>query len=254
MRPAILVFSLCLAAPLAAHAQGPVDEGVAAYESGEFEAARAAFARAEEGEGLSRADLVRLLATRALLSFAEGRSEAMQRDLSALATLAPEYDLGERAPPAVREAFEAARATGGELGLEVSGARVAGGAQVRAEATHDRAGLVRRLALAARADGEWVRSEAGEVTLPGDADTLEYAAARIGPGGATLVSEGTEAVPQRIVLPPLETDSGGDDGLAIGLGVAGGVLLAAAAVVLVVVLVGQDDQSSAVAPPRIEWP
>ena len=243
---------LCLTLPTAARAQSAVDRGIAAYEQGEFDAARAAFTEAEQSDDLRRDDLVRLLATRALLSFAEGQSEAMLRDLAALATLEPEHDLGPRAPPALRDAFEQAR-EGGVLRVSVEGERTPGGVEVRAQVRGDRAGLVRRLSLAARSDGPWVRSQAGSVSLTGTPPAVEYHAQAVGPGGATLVEDGTEAVPQRIVLPPIEEPSaGGDDGVAIGLGLAAGVVLAAGAVLAVVLVAEQGGDR--VDTPAIEWP
>jgi len=242
-----------------AAAQSAVDRGVASYEAGEFEAALQAFAEAEEGDSLRRDELVRLLSTRALLYFAEDRSEAMLRDLRALASLEPQYDLGPRAPPAVREAFDRARARAAEgLRLDVRARSSDDGVQVTARPAGDGAGLVRSIELSVRPpEGSWQRSRSGEVTLAVTGlDWVEYAAAALGPGQAVLVRRGTETLPQRLVLRPSDAggsgDGGPDLGLLLGLGLGGAALVAAVVVVAVVVAAGSGGDR--LAPPQIEWP
>ena len=258
LRPAALgaLTAAAVACPLPAVAQGPVDRAIHLYERGEFERAEAAFREAEEGDELTRADLARLLATRALLHFAAEHAEAMERDLLALALIQPDYALGERAPPAVRRAFRRARGhASARLALDLAAARRGDAIEVRATVAHDLIDLVRRVELAARAPGEeWVRSATGRVQLPGGAEVVEAHAEAIGPGGAVLLSEGTEEAPQVLRLDAAPgggaTPGGGlDVGLVVGLS-AGGAALVAAIAITAALLAGS---SSTLQAPVVDW-
>jgi len=251
------------AAPV--RAQGPIDRGVELYEQADFEGALAALGEAEASGELERAALVRLLAVRALVDFALNRPEALERDLLMLASLEPGYDLGVRAPPAVRRSFERLREGGdGLLRVVLAVEPMPGGARVVASVHGDRAGMTRRVELAARApSGEWRRGEDGSVVLPvASGGEVEAWARAVGPGGAVLATAGSEEAPRRLSVPAAVPEggaatggdaagSGGDTWLWIGVG-AGSAVLAAAVVALVIVLGGSGDGQTVLEGPRID--
>lgn len=246
---------MALAAALSstpALAQHDLDRGVALYEAADLEGALATLERAERGEDLTRSDLIRLLATRALVLFALDRSEPMLADLTALASLAPEHDLGDRAPPAVREAFDRARARVREpLSVRAVAHPLAAGVRVSAEVRGDRGALVRAVRVRARAPGGSFRAGRDAVVLPTLADAVEVVVEVVGPGGAVLASDGADDAPRRLTVArgvdSRATDQRRDPALAVGLA-AGAAVLVAAAVVLALVLAGGGRDTVLVGP------
>jgi hypothetical protein len=250
----LLVF---VGAAATAHAASPeLDDAVLRYEGADFEGALEALGRAERGQGLDRAELLRLIATRALVHFALGRSDALDRDLVMLVSLEPEYDLGRRAPPAVSDAFEAARRRlRGRLALRVESAPAPGGVRVRAEVEHDAAGLVRTLSISGRRPGGPWRTAAGGTVDIGVADgVVEVWAVARGPGGAPVANAGSVEAPLRLSAPAAaprgRPSSGGNAALWIGLGI--GAAVAAVATTVLVVVTSSGDGDTLVGSPRFE--
>ncbi len=226
-------------------ASATVDDAVRAYEEADFETANALFDQLVLGADLTRADLVRVYATRALLRFGDSDAEGMLHDLTALASLEPDYELGPRAPPPVHAAFDAARGAPA-LALDVTIEATPLGAHVLAHASGDRADIVRAVVVAARTgDGRFRESTDGTVTLTQAGDVVEYYARIVGPGGATLASLGSREAPQMQRLAPFEAH---DDTLAIVLGTSGAALAVAALVVTLVLVLAPSGTNEVVGP------
>jgi len=222
-----------------------VDEAVRAYEEADFERANALFDQLVLGADLSRADLVRVYATRALLRFGDSDAEGMLHDLTALASLEPDYELGPRAPPPVHAAFDAAR-DAPALDLDVVIEPTPLGVHVTARALGDRADIVRAVVVGARSrDGRWRESTDGTVTITQPDEEIEYYARIVGPGGATLANLGTHELPQTRRVEPFRQQ---DDTLAIVLGTSGAALAAAAVVVILVLVLGTSGTTEVSGP------
>ncbi len=232
-------------------------------EAGRFEVAEAAFERAASAEGgLTRDGLLRLLARRAELHFAARSIEAMRRDLVRLASLAPDYPLGDHVAPQIRSVFDEVRVGGGALRLEVRAERTARGAEVSARVHGDPGELVRRVDLRARAApaGAWVEGERGSVEVLGAAlDGVDVELAAVGPGGAELVR-----VSRRVALgiAPGGVDPNGEPGAdsadvseedwVVGLTIVLGALVLGGVAVGVGFAVDAGSASQ-LGPPIIEW-
>ena len=104
-----LALLLIAVLPAGAFAHPLVDRGIEAYENADFETALSSFARAEYAEDLSREDLVVLLHNRALVYFALGDTDSMERDLRRLARIDAGHEMDEAVPPTVRQAFDRVR-------------------------------------------------------------------------------------------------------------------------------------------------
>jgi hypothetical protein len=246
-----LVVALSSAAPVLAQAEGAaaIDESVRLYEDADLEGALAAIERAERGP-LDKNDLLRLLATRVLIRFGLGLFEPLERDLLAIATIAPDFDLGIRAPPPIQQAFERARSrVTAPLSLRLEIGASSTGAEVGAATVGDRANVVRRIEIAARPAGAstWRRGE-GRVELavePGDA--IEAYARALGPGGAVLATDGSHSSPRRLVATVLEEPGEGGSWLPWLLAGAG-VLAIGAAVAITVLVLGGSDTTQPIGP------
>jgi len=228
------------------HAQHvSVDDAVRAYEEADFETASSLFDQLVLGADLSRADLVRVYATRALLRFGDSDAEGMQHDLTALASLEPDYELGPRAPPPVHAAFDAAR-NAPALDLDVVIEPTPLGVHVTARALGDRADIVRAVVVGARTrDGRFRESTDGTVTVTQPGEEIEYYARIVGPGGATLATLGSREAPQTRRVEPFRQQ---DDTLAIVLGASGAALAVAAIVVILVLVLGPSGTTEVTGP------
>jgi len=245
------VLLLVAIGPAEAAAQGAahIDDGVRLYEEADLSGALEALSRAEEGP-LDRNDVLRLLLTRALVRFGLGEFGPLERDLLAIATIEPDYDLGVRAPPPLQNAFARAKERVTEpLGIRVELEGMAGGVRLSANAIGDRAGVVERIVVAARpaGDGSFSRGDGGTLTLPvttgGD---VELYAAAIGPGGAILATDGTEDEPRRARVPAPAAEGGGESDesssvpLIVGLSLGAAVVAAIAIVAIVLATSGSE--------------
>lgn len=241
-----------------------LDEGVAAYEEGRFDDARAHLDAAAELDGLDRDALVRWVSTRVLVAQGLGDDAALESALLQLVTLDP-GGLGANASPALaRGTARALEQTGGAtVAIEVDHAETDEGLAVRPRIRGDVGGLVRGIELRARsAGGEWVASD-GEVVLPAAAAAdVEVIAVARGPGGAPVATLGDDDAPHHLatsapaaaLAPASETASEeGDDGVLIGVLVAVGIAVVAGAVVTGVVLGTQGDPQTDLTGPVVEW-
>jgi len=268
--------SLLVLAATAAADHRLVEQGRRHYENARLERALDSFERAEQSDGLTRADLVSLLRTRALVHFAMGNTNEMEVDLFKLATLEPGLELGRDVPPRVRDAFQAIRDRGVErLALQVDVAPTDAGIHIAARVVHDEAALTRSVSLYTRMTGtDWEAAERAEVDVPAGDEAVEYYAEALGPGGAVLVSEGFAADPRRTSRADLqealrtetrvrtmrmaaggasETDDD-EGGGGAGWWIAGGVVLVAAAVAVVVLLSAGGEVDTSVMPPTADLP
>lgn len=255
VRGLVVVLAIALGVAGPAYAHDDVERGVARFYAADFEQALAAFARAEASSDLTRADLVRLLFFRALVHGAFGSDAARDLDLLRLASLEPQHPMSD-APPPVRDAFERVRRdVGGPLAVSITVEPAAGGAIVRARVSNDPGGLARRIVVRAQAGAGEVRGEEGQVLVVGAAGTaLEHTATVVGPGGAVIAEQtGASAIPtdRALVSEPTPAVTGGDDGLAWGLGIGAAVLVAAAAVVLAIVLTSGGSQDTQLSYPTV---
>lgn len=266
---AVVVAAWIGAVPVA-WAHPAIDQARARFDRADLRGALQQLGRAEEADDLTRADVIALLELRALIRFTLGDVDAMEQDLARLVVIAPDHPLGAEAPPDLAEALVRVRSRlAGPLAVEVRTEAAPGGVVVRARVVNDPGSLVRRVVVAARAEGgAWVEGE-GEVTVPAAQGAIEYAARAIGPGEAALVERGTRESPERVtrtVATTVETReevlvSSGDDDDDGGIGIWPFVLAgvgAAAVVVVVIVLVaggggGGGDGNTDVQYPEVIW-
>jgi len=221
-----------------------------AFARAEFAAAVEAYDEAAAGEGLTRPQLLELLSGRAIAKHAERDVAGAEQDLVALLSLDPLAELGEMAPPALQR--ELARLRGelrGPLAIEVVAEPIPDGFVVRTVVREDLAALVRQVRVSWRTDEGWASATGAEVRVP-VRPSLEYFAEAIGPGGAVLAQEGSEAEPlvARAAItaaPPVEAPPRGDDvPLIVGLTAGAVVIAAVVAIVLAVVLAPSGVQLS----------
>ncbi len=242
-----------------------VETGVAAYESGELEAAVAAFDRAEAA-GVDRALLVRILAHRVLIAHAASDTAALDAEALRLVSLDPDALAGQASPELAR-AIEAARARAdGIVRIRIEHEVQGGDLRLRARVEGDVSGLVEQVQFRARrGDGPLMEAVNGVITLPGGTtDDILVITQCVGRGDAVLATLGTMAEPQRLAAliareivdtGPAEGSGGGgsdDTGLHIGL-VVGGVAVVAAAVIVSVLVVGASSSSGQLTGPVVEW-
>jgi hypothetical protein len=186
-----------------ARAQGAAEvaTGVTAYEEGDFEAAEAAFDRALAAGGLTRGDLVRVLAHRLLLAHARGETERLETLALRLASLDPEALGDAMSPELERVVAAAAHRADGVVRLEISHEEVDGGLAVRARVRGDVGALVETVRLRVRVAraSEWVEAEGGIAVAPAaDPGALEVVAEAVGPAGVVLAAIGSESEPARL--------------------------------------------------------
>lgn len=244
---ALLFFMLALStAPV--HAQRPPVEPPRAAARASLERARAALDRARfieavraydeaaAGEGLSRADVVELLRGRALARHASRDVAGAERDLVGLLSLVPDADLGDLAPPAMQRTFARLRGeVSAPLSLVAEATPIPDGFSLSARVVEDVASIVREVRVSWAREGVWEVSTERTTRVPAG-ERLLWTAEAIGPGGAVLARAGTRQAPEEatrtasIALGPegsghAQQGSGGDDDLAIGLGVTGGLIV-----------------------------
>lgn len=251
--PAVLVFSVAIAATGAAQAQTALERGEERLDQADFAGALSAFDEAERGDSLDREQLVHLYARRAITHLALGNTESMEADLRRLASLDPGHTFGPEARPELREGFERVSAAQGEpLRVELTTTQQPGAVRIEATVHGDTAHLAHRIRVGARRPGaSWQVEEDGSLVLPATEGTVEHFAEVVGPGGAVVARDGSRDEPRTLTLqgsaaggaPTAPLDGGdGDDSTALGLWIGGGALVVAAVVgiVLLVVLSGND--------------
>ncbi|RLB48978.1 MAG: hypothetical protein DRJ42_22055 [Deltaproteobacteria bacterium] len=194
---ALALLSITLAwgpSPAAAHPD--VDEAKELLMEAEFERALEAFARAEEGDDLTREDLIELLSARCLAHLALDDAAALRLDLRRLASLDREHRWGREAPPELGEAFaDTLTVVDGELSVSSVATPVPGGVEVRGRAEGDHGRLVNEIRVFARSrSGSYRRANGGTQALPAG-ESLHYYVEAVGPGSAVLAREGSEDRP-----------------------------------------------------------
>jgi len=237
-----------------------VDAGEVLVVEAEFEEALVLFDRAEAGVDLSRADLVRLVSARCLVRFAMDDGDGLSRDLTALASLAPDHRWGAEAPPEITSGFRAARrASTGPIEVLISHRPVASGVWLDAVVAHDDANLVREVRLFSRThEGAYRRAAPGPRAVPPGV-ALQYYAELIGPGGAVIANVASPTAPDT-TTPALDGLSApiSEDGnesrfpwLYVGVGVGAAILVAVLTAVLTAVVTNQSTDQSLRAPVAI---
>lgn len=237
-----------------AQAQPQLEEGRRLYESGEFSAALSQFAAAELGSGLRLADLAELYELRAMSYFAMGEQDSAAEAIRFLAAVDPARDLGMSLPPNLSEAFAAeVSAIGGPIAIEFDVTQTESSLSLQANVVRDPRQLVRSVQIHTRTPGgAWVVHDGTQQTLAVQ-NAVDYRASALGPGGAILATNGTEAAPLQhrpAVEPPevVDTDDGGvSAGVIVGVGL-GAVAIAALVTVLLLVLPSSSTQVSAPGP------
>lgn len=245
-----LLASFLWAAPAAAHPL--LERARERYQQADFPAALRLLDEAEASTDLSRDDLVLLLETRVLVSFALGEQSAVERDLRRIASIAPDHVLGPEAGPELQAAARSAReGTAGAIDLDV---RVepdpaGSGAFVETTVRNDPLGLVRLVRVHGRLTaGAWQRSDEGRLVLS-IGPSWDYYAQAIGPGGATLASSGSLEAPLHYTRAP---PPGFDWPLFAGLTAAAAVAATVAIVVLAVVLSPGQPTGFSLGTPTVE--
>jgi hypothetical protein len=254
LRPALAVaawaVSVVLAVlPAVAHAHPALDAAIEQAQEADFDASLASFDEAIASGELTRDELVQLLGERALVWHAVGNDSALGRDLSLLAMLAPDRELGRAAPPPLVARWHELRASqGAPLSVHGSCTPSAVGTQLSAQVEGLRdAELGQVFIRTRRAGGDWVQKQAASVDIPSGDDSVEYYVWVRGPGGIGLASDGDEDAP--LVCVPVR------DSTALAAGpvdtprrnkklwwwVGGAALLVGAAAVTTVVMLNRDD-------------
>jgi len=246
-------------APRVAFAHPMLDEAEHLFDEAQFDEAVAAYERAEGASNLTREDLVRLYAGRALVHHTRGDSQSLELDLFRLATLEPDHRFPAHIPPLVREAFERVRAQNNvtePVAVSVQANSAPGGVRVEGRVERDLAAIVQEVRVGMRTPGrEWTVRVNAPLEMPITSDqTVEYFAEAVGPGGAVIAHTGSQVRPRSStvdelvhpveVIPDDDDDDDDSGGVPLWPFIVGGVTLAAAgAVLLVILLSGTSDQT-----------
>jgi tetratricopeptide (TPR) repeat protein len=241
--------ALALVIPAGVSAQGSaMEEGIAHFEAGEFEAAQEALDRALWHTTLEVEQFQELLVQRAIVELARGDEQGAETDLLRLASLDPEYAFDRSTPPQVREAFEqAAGRVSRPMSLRLSHREEEGEVTIEASAVSDIAGLVTGVKVYARVgDGPFAEGEAMVSVEAEDGSTVDYYAEAIGPGGSVVAREGRSGAPLSFPVggedEEAEEDGGGNTALWVTLVVVGALAIAGG--VVAAVLLTQSQETS----------
>lgn len=253
---ATLVAISCVFFASVGHAQSShLDAAIAAYEQGEFAAARDELDQAQQGDALDRDSLVQLLVHRVLVAQPLGDDALLETSLLQLASLDREA-LDGRAPPALMRQFEAAIEQAGESLVAVDVDIQADDESVtfQAAARGDIGALVERISLRTRrVGGEWTDASGNAATHP--RGEVEYIAQAIGPGGVVLAERGNELEP--VFYSPDATDlsvapAEGHRTRNVLIGIAAALVVIGVTVAIVWVT-RPDDNASFSGPPVVAW-
>lgn len=188
--------------PAALWAHPLVDEGRRRFEMADFRGALEALDEAEAATDLDRADVIELLELRALVHHALDDGAGVERSLRALGALDPEHRFGREVPPHVVELFGSLERR--PLRVDASWQGIAGGVAVTVAVEGAPPGLARHVVVRGRPAGglEWSEAEDEDLGLAVEAgETVEWHAWVVGPGGATIATQGSEDAPERFVVP-----------------------------------------------------
>lgn len=255
MRGASLVLVLAAAVagtPARAAADHPdLDAGRAQLEQAEFEAALAALERAARSDDLRRADVVELFELRALAHVALADVSALDRDIAALASIAPDHRFPPEAPPELQVMLDREAEAAGRLAVVGASVGTAAGVRLDAEVENDEGGIVRAVRVHVREGERWRTLEPGTSV---NASVRSYYVEAIGPGGAVVASHGSREVPLAVETEGAAAvewpdvfgnqgerdDDGGEEGPWLWVGIGAGVAVALGVVLLVVLLSGSE--------------
>lgn len=240
-----------------------------------FEEALAALGEVEGADHLSRGEVVRLIVLRSLVHHALGNERDLDSNLTALASIEPDHTFASNVPPTVQSRFETLqRERDGPLELEVEARRIRGGFQIDARIQGDDSELIEETLIYARLPGgEWVPTEGRTASIPVRGEgAVEYYVDALGPGGAVLLSEGTENEPRLIGTPGGEEPVGdpSEDPTSLNppiedpeervrrawpwalLGT--GIAAIIAGAIIAGVLVSRQNQGTQLDAPTVDWP
>lgn len=230
---------LALLLGICSNARAQATGAAGAYERGELAQAIEQARRELRGDDLSIEEVARLLEIEALAALALGRDSDVEAALGILASVAPEHELSEEAPPRMRERLAALRRTLERPSVTSDAQATAGGVRITAR-PQVRSQLAPELAIRSRVgEGAWTASSEAQLDLPaGTGDVVEWYVTVHGIGGLLLAADGSEAEPRSFTVPG---EAGGDDAIWIGLGVASGAV--ALGVVITILAVFFADQT-----------
>lgn len=274
---------LVLLAPALAHAHPLIDQARRAYDRARHDRALELLQEAEDGEDLTRDDLVELLLLRAMAHRAQRDMELAEVDMFRLAELDPERQLGREIHPQLRRLFDRVRErVTRAVRINVRAAREGEVVTIEAEVTDDVAALAQGFRIFGRAAGGSLQQTSEprlEIHVPAS-QAAEYWAEVIGPGGAVIATHASEASPARVdavgggggdaIVGSGDGDGGDGDAFAgdgsgdTGGGggedegvpawpfIVGGITLAVAAAVIVTVIFTVPSDDSQLTAPRVE--
>lgn len=219
-------------------------------EQAEFQEALALYNRMFRDVRMEREQLVRVLWRRAFVLHIIGDSAAAGRDLTALGSLEPDFNLPPDSPPSLTRAFNSID-RGTRLGVHCSTHALEVGVHVQCRVVGDPSRLAQHVRVHYRSPtGAWevVRAPA---SLPGPVEGLAYFGEAVGPGGAVLARDGARDRPHRVASSMVVSDttaSSGDDELYLGLGLGIGAALLVGIIVGVIVVSTQSTEFSVTGP------
>jgi hypothetical protein len=244
MRGLLAIAALVWALPSLATAQvrPDVSEARQAAFAGNFDQARAGLDGAVARDDLTRDDLIAVFEASVFIDFATGDPAAMRTSLEGIAALDPSHSFDANYfPNDVTDVFdEIVRERTGRLTVTAEAVVLASGEfEVRGSAENDPGGLTRDVRVYGRgAGGEWA-SDARSVRVdPEGAESGEYYAEAIGPGGAVVAQDGSQGAPLSLDL-ALGANSS-DGGVPVWVWVAGAAGLAAIAVIVIIAVVASS--------------
>ena len=191
----LVVASTALAAAPARADQAALEQARQLFWEARFEDALAAADRAEQGDDLTREDLIALYELRAQIERGQRDRDGMRAALERLAAVDPDHEFGRAIPPDIVALFDELRAdASAPIAVDARAEPRSDGAVVHATAAEDPLGLVREVRVHARQPGgEW---QTGTSPLETGSATVEYYAEAVGPGGAVIASAGTADAPR----------------------------------------------------------
>ncbi len=240
--------------PSQALAHPDLDAAIESAEEADFDAALVSFDAAISSGQLTRDELILLLSKRSLVLHALNRDTALGRDLSLLAMLAPDLELGRAAPPPLIARWTELRSSqAAPLSVSGSCTPTAAGAEVSAQVEGLRDAELGQVFIHMRsAGGRWVQKQASQVDISSGDDARDYYVEVRGLGGIQLAAEGSADEPLHCAAltdpsaaaGPTD-EGGGKSKKKMWWWIGGtGVVVAAAAVAAVIVLGGQSGKQS----------
>jgi hypothetical protein len=251
---ALLGTLLMLTMPEKARAHPALDAAISHAEEADFDEALSEFDAALSSGELTRDELVVLVSQRALVFHALGRDAELSRDLSLLAMLAPDHQLGRAAPPPLVARWNELRTSqGAPASVRGSCAPTASGAQINAQVEGVRDPELGQVFIHTHnGENEWVQKQAASVDISSGDDGSEYYVEIRGPGGVALASDGSAEAPHACAnfSPSAAVGAGGqppDDkkrNKKLWWWLGGTALVVGAAAAVVVVLTTRDNGQS----------